>query len=704
MLLFLNQNFIVSTKWRSIVKNKNLAPMKVKILAGLLLIIILFVIVSVGTQWYANQLMTTVQSENKIFNDLDKQVKIFQNHYTSLGIQIKDVFIVSSEKELASNESAYAKAQQTLKKSVKEVFDVMSQRAECALKPVIKRLTPMPKVIDEGYQNINHIKKSELQLNKKLDDQTAELDSHFRQLKGRAIIVGKLVDALTKKIESKDRNKIMAQSGKIFESALQTKIFFMSMLASNDLTGAEDSYKSVLSYSKRIKRATAKIKKYTGTYPQLKSLLKHFTKLDDTADKMSTTIQTSFDTYQKRLSINEQLKAESTTFKAALDDTNKMIGHISKAVQNRLKENTISSNEKISHASFISNLMLVIISFIGILFGFLTAGKVSKPVLSVTALATEIADGVLDGDDLHDSSSIETYKLSKSINHMKGELRHLIIKLNDVSSHLNSDSKQTLSEMDLMLNRTENINDEINSATVVTEEISVTSEEIANRISEAIDEVKTMKEMVVTNNQNLQEEVVVVSRLAGQLEQMDSKLDALHGASKKVGDIIKMIVDIADRTNLLALNASIEAAHAGEVGKGFAVVAGEVRNLSENTMDAVSSITEIIKNIDDSVNDIVNTTKQSVDEIKDVANDMNNMGKQFNMIDNYVSNVTDQIAPIADSALEQSSAISEINKLIMQINSDSEENTQFLEGFKGSTENLVEQVNEISVYTQKYKC
>lgn len=678
--------------------------MKLKILSGLFLIIILFVIVSIGTQWYSKQLMSTVQDENQIFSSLDNEVKVFQNRYVSLGVQIKDLLIVSSDADLKKVETGYAADFLNLKQSIKDVTAVMDLRPECGLRPVIKKIHPLPGELDDGYNQLHDIKKSELKLNKTLLEQTTQLDGYFRQMKGRAILVEKLANALTRKIETKDRDKIIQQTAKVFESTLQTKIFFMSMLASSSLSDAEDSFNSVLSYSKRVNRAVGKIKKYISTYPQLGALTKHLDSLTQNSENLSVTIKKAFSSFKMKLSINRLLQIEIQNFKQGLLESNKIVGHISKAVQNRLKENTVQSNQKISNATYLSVLLLVFISVFGVIFGFVTAGKLSKPVRDVTKLASQIAEGMLSGKELQDHSTLETFKLSRNINHMKDELRHLILKLNDVNEHLDSDSRKTLKQMDAMLERTDQVNDEINSATVVTEEISVTSEEIAKRIEEAIGEVKTMNDMVMTNNNTLQQEIIVINHLAVKLEQIDSKLDTLHDSGRKVGEIIKMIVDIADRTNLLALNASIEASHAGEMGKGFAVVAGEVRKLSESTMDAVGNISTIIKNIDESVEDIVGTTKESIGEIKSVAGEMDNMGEQFNLINEYVGNVTEHISPIVDSANEQSSAVSEINQLIIKINEDSIENTQFLEGFKQSTENLTEKVGEISKYTEKYTC
>jgi len=159
----------------------------------------------------------------------------------------------------------------------------------------------------------------------------------------------------------------------------------------------------------------------------------------------------------------------------------------------------------------------------------------------------------------------------------------------------------------------------------------------------------------------------VMDKIAERVKSSSKTVDELGRSSDQIGEIVGTIEDIADQTNLLALNAAIEAARAGEQGRGFAVVADEVRALAERTTRATKEIGEMIKSIQKETRNAVTEMEQGVQEVIKGSEEAFKSGQALKTILDRVGNVTVQVSQIATAAEEQSATSIEISNNIQEM-------------------------------------
>ncbi len=207
------------------------------------------------------------------------------------------------------------------------------------------------------------------------------------------------------------------------------------------------------------------------------------------------------------------------------------------------------------------------------------------------------------------------------------------------------------------------------SATVATagEEMSATSGDIAQNCQMAAEGAQRASQSAQTGAEVVEATIAVMSQIAAKVQESARTVESLGARSDQIGAIIGTIEDIADQTNLLALNAAIEAARAGEQGRGFAVVADEVRALAERTTRATREIGEMIKAIQNETKGAVAAMEQGVQQVESGTMEAGKSGDALRDILEQVNAVAMQVNQIATAAEEQTATTSEISNNMMQI-------------------------------------
>ncbi|KPL94435.1 methyl-accepting chemotaxis protein [Vibrio splendidus] len=323
------------------------------------------------------------------------------------------------------------------------------------------------------------------------------------------------------------------------------------------------------------------------------------------------------------------------------------------------------ATEEANHSTLLTQLITtaIIITLIVIVLVSWLVSFLFRDLNRVSAALEEIASG--EGDltqRLEPKSDDEIGKLAENFNRFVGNMHTMVIKLSEVSAALGNQARQTASQAEERSARIQMQQDEINMVATAVNEMAAATQEIAGNAdhtaqnsSEAVGACEHGTGQVTQTQssiQNLAQEVQIATNVILELEE--------HGNS--INAILSNIQGIAEQTNLLALNAAIEAARAGEQGRGFAVVADEVRVLSQRTHGSTQEIQQTIELLQGTTGKAVSIMNDSRSLAETSVDDANSAAASLTQIHAAVERISDMATQIASAAEEQASVTSEITR------------------------------------------
>jgi len=246
-------------------------------------------------------------------------------------------------------------------------------------------------------------------------------------------------------------------------------------------------------------------------------------------------------------------------------------------------------------------------------------------------------------------------------------------KLEDVAAIISSASEQLAAQVEQSSRGTEVQAGRVGETATSMEEMNATVLEVARNASQAAETSDNARRKAQEGASVVAEVVSEIGLVERQAEELKDDMTKLGAQADAIGRIMNVISDIADQTNLLALNAAIEAARAGEAGRGFAVVADEVRKLAEKTMGATKEVGDAIGGIQEGTRRNVSNVERTVTQIEKATELAGRSGEALNAIVGLVDLSTDQVRSIATASEQQSAASEEINRAIEDISRISHE-------------------------------
>jgi len=334
------------------------------------------------------------------------------------------------------------------------------------------------------------------------------------------------------------------------------------------------------------------------------------------------------------------------------------------------EKNSQSTTELVNYTVLIGTSIALII---GAGIAFYISRLISNPLANILTTAKSIANKDLSSLPLDETSGDELAELSIAINQMSLTLRDVIRQVLGASEKVSDASKSSLElnqktsvNLDHQQSQTEQIATAINEMNATVQEVSTNINGSAEAAHKANLEALNGKEIV---NQT----VTGIHELHRQVKQAAKVIEELERDSAGINSIMDVIKGVAEQTNLLALNAAIEAARAGEQGRGFAVVADEVRTLAGKTQASTEEINQMIEKLHLGTKQAVEVMKKSREQASQVSEQANEAGNSLGEISQSVSIISDMSTQIAAAAEEQLTVTEEINRNVVAISDLSKE-------------------------------
>jgi methyl-accepting chemotaxis protein len=333
------------------------------------------------------------------------------------------------------------------------------------------------------------------------------------------------------------------------------------------------------------------------------------------------------------------------------------------------------------NVSIIGTLLAIII---GSIIAFFIVRGIMRPINATNFILKDIAEGQ---GDLTKRLTVES---TDEIGEMGNYFNAFITKLQDIIRQVVDSAVQLSVAADQLSSVMSETNKGINKqngetiqvATAMTE-MSASVDEVAHNAQNASDTANHADGKAKLGNQAVSKTIDTINELATDVEKSTTVLEKLKGDSENISAVLDVIKNIADQTNLLALNAAIEAARAGEQGRGFAVVADEVRTLAQRTQNSTAEIETLISTLQQGTDLAVSAMQQNKDKTRSTVEQAAKAGEFLQSITHSVSSILDMNNQIAIGSEEQASVAQEINRSIVNIQSVSEDTAS---GAKKATE------------------
>ncbi len=347
---------------------------------------------------------------------------------------------------------------------------------------------------------------------------------------------------------------------------------------------------------------------------------------------------------------------------AVTDYSGKPIGVVELAMDSSYFVNAIANARNTTMIIGIVALLL------GVGLAWIISLTITKPLCLTVATLENIAEG--EGDltqRLDAGGNNELAKLAGAFNRFAAKIQHLVQQVASATGQLHNATdrmKAITAETDKGIGQQQSETDQV--ATAINE-MAATVQEVARSASSAAESATTADKQAAHGQQEVNQTIRAIDTLAGEVEQASTAMQQLEADSRNIGAVLDVIRGIAEQTNLLALNAAIEAARAGEQGRGFAVVADEVRVLAQRTQQSTQEIEAMIEQLQQAAVSTSRVMEKGHHLAQETVVQARSAGESLDTIAAAVGIISDMNTQIASAVEEQSAVAEELNKNISNI-------------------------------------
>lgn len=397
--------------------------------------------------------------------------------------------------------------------------------------------------------------------------------------------------------------------------------------------------------------------------------------------------------------MNDLVKEVRTGYEEVADKRTESIKQVGNDVVN-----TSASNKTIGM------IVSLILTITGILIAIFTASRISKPITIVAKRMRELADGNLRHERFAVTQHDEIGQLMHSANDLNEQLKDTISSIHNVSETVAASSEELAQSANEVQTGTEQISYTMQELATGTETQASTAGDLAetmttfqSSIHETTQEGLELKEhsehvhdLTTTGKQLMVQSTQQMATINDIVLDSVKKVEGLNAQSAEISKLVAVIDEISNQTNLLALNAAIEAARAGEHGKGFAVVADEVRKLAEQVQFSVTDISTIVHRIQNETGTVTHSLQAGYEEVRKGTAQLDQTNSTFDQISQAVEDMNNNINVISQNLTKISQHSEAINGSIDEMASISQESAAGVEQTTATVEETAATMDEIS--------
>ncbi|PWI58542.1 methyl-accepting chemotaxis protein [Sulfoacidibacillus thermotolerans] len=405
-----------------------------------------------------------------------------------------------------------------------------------------------------------------------------------------------------------------------------------------------------------------------------------------------------------------RLQAQENFVKVPVNPTLQALNQLTQAIIQRRQQAEAAFKNYIAYAHTVNVIGTIVATLLAIFIQLYLTSRVIKNLKSLVELAKSMANGDFKQTLTGSRSNDETGQLADSFAHMQTAIAALVHQIQAAASELAATSQELNATTEEVASASTNLAEYASQVSEAAEQQRHEVGTIESILEETLQAINVVSSSAQTTAELTQQLVVhkgegdeavhsaltQMERIAEHVDLNQERIERLESRSRQIGEIIKLINDIAEQTNLLALNAAIEAARAGEQGRGFAVVADEVRKLAEKSREASADIGRLILDIQKETNASVIAAREDKEQVQIGTQVMQKVSGIFTEIGASVQSVAQQIAEVSHSAKDMTSHSDNLRDAARRVAQLSEQVAQDIANVTATAEEQTAATQEIA--------